>query len=89
MRYWVVRRTKHDQDDRGWYKRMEICAGPFATRDEAEEETRRRTEEHQRFLHDENVDKDIRKKAALDFVNYWSMSDDDIEEGRRRGIDIR
>lgn len=89
MEYWVVRRTARDTDERGWYKRMEICAGPFATDEEAEAEADRRRAEHQRFIRDENVDKEIRKKLILDFVVWWVMSDDVIAEGRSRGIDIR
>ena len=74
MNYWVLRRDIRDTDSGGNFRSMQRCAGPFSTEREAWAEAQKRINANQ-GLHKFDID-------------YRAMSDDELEEARRRGIRI-
>jgi len=73
--YWDVRRERSDTGPGGYYRRMERSSGPFATSQEAWFEARASNAQ-------------LGGAARVAGVNYWVMSDEEIEEARRHGISI-
>lgn len=84
--YWVTRRDSQDSELGGIYRRMEIYSGPYPTREAADAEAMRLRTELNKQLHNEAIDKSLRRPLLT--VTFWAMSDAEIEEGRRRGISI-
>lgn len=86
MQYWVTRRDSRNQEPRGDYRTIEVYAGPYLTHAIAAAEAERLRAELQRQLENETIDKALRRPLLT--VTFWPMSDAEIEEGRRRGINM-
>jgi hypothetical protein len=76
MSYWVLERFRSDADAYGVFRRQRKCAGPFAT------------SQHAWAAQRDLVDRLSEHARMTGNPNYFVLSDDQIEEGRRQGIDF-
>ena len=86
--YWVVRRDASMASPDGSYTRMEKYSGPYTDNNSAWDEANRLNTQQQNLIWDEKVSKDIRRAAFTARVNYWAMSDEQIQEARSGGVTI-
>src|SRR6266567_172905 len=84
-RWWVMRREASDTGPGGYYRRMKKYSGPFATKSEAWAKAQELNDEQRRSISDERLDKATRRALFEARVNYWPMSEDEMEEARRNG----
>ena len=82
-RYWVMRREASDAGPGGYYRRMKKYSGPFATKSETWAKAQELNDEQRRSISDERLDKGTRRALFEVGVNYWPMSEDEMEEARR------
>ena len=82
--YWVMERNADNTGAGGYFRSMTKAAGPFLTREEADEKERELSAELRRIYNDPDANKWVRHKAHQ--TSYWVMSDDEIERGRDLGI---
>ena len=86
--WWVMRREASDAGPGGYYRRMTKYAGPFVTQSEAWTKAQELNDQQRRSVSDERLDKAMRRALFEAKVNYWPMSEDEMEEARRNGISI-
>jgi tetratricopeptide (TPR) repeat protein len=87
-RWWVMRREANDAGPGGYYRRQQKYSGPFATKSEAWTKAQELNDTQRRSISDEHLDKTTRRALFEARVNYWPMSEDEIEEARRNGTSI-
>lgn len=86
--YWVMRREASDTGPGGYYRRMRKYSGPFSTKMEAWTEAQRLNDELRRTISDQDLDKATRRAIFEARVNYWPMSEEEMDEALRNGISI-
>jgi len=90
-KYWVIRRGRRDKDSHGNIHSMEKYAGPFTTREEASTNRERVIEQQRDYF---NRMREVDKSQAEEFswvvleTDYLVLTDNELEEARRKGIRI-
>lgn len=87
-RWWVMRREASDAGPGGYYRRQQKYSGPFSTKAEAWAKAQELNDEQRKSISDERLDKATRRALFEARVNYWPMSEDEMEEARRNGTSI-